>query len=302
MNTTKLKSFCLLVEHQKMTDVASALQVKQPTVSFHIQSLEEEIGVKLFHTHTGRYLLTEAGEAFYHYAKKIIQLEKELSIVMKEYTEGKRGALRIGASGVPAFYFIPQIFHTFMLKHPHHKLSLEVGTAPEIEALVEQHKLDCGIIMKGKGTSSPALIRKSLATDEVVLAFSTSHPIHTRNEFSIHELQDEKILVHKYTSSTKELLTSWTEEHQVKLEHIIELDSFTTIKKMITLGNCVTFISRLAIQEEVEKGVLTYRSLGTEKAWREVQLIYHGDHWNGVMMGEFFSIVGEVIKGKNDLK
>lgn len=100
-----------------------------------------------------------------------------------------------------------------MLKHPHHKLSLKVGTAPEIEALVEQHELDCGIIMKGKGTSSPNLIWKSFSTDEVVLAFSTSHPIHRRNTFLVNELQYEKILVHKYTSSTKELLASWTEEH-----------------------------------------------------------------------------------------
>lgn len=79
-------------------------------------------------------------------------------------------------------------------------------------------------------------------------------------------------------------------KNQVKLEHLIELDSFTTIKKMITLGNCVTFISRLAIQEEVAKGVLTYRSLGTEKAWRKVQLVYHDNHWNSLMMGEFLGV------------
>ena len=85
--------------------------------------------------------------------------------------------------------------------------------------------------MKGKRTSSPTVIRESLATDEVLLTFSTSHPIHRKNTFSAGEVQYEKILIHKYTSSTKELLTSWPEKHQVKLEHIIELDSFTMIKK-----------------------------------------------------------------------
>lgn len=70
MNTIKLKGFCFIVEHKKMTVIAPTLQVKQPSVSFHIQSLEEEMGVKLFHTHTGRYFLTEVGEAFYHYAKR----------------------------------------------------------------------------------------------------------------------------------------------------------------------------------------------------------------------------------------
>ena len=67
---------------------------------------------------------------------------------------------------------------------------------------------------------------------------------------------------------------------------------------MITLGNCVTFISRLAIPGEKEKWV----SLGAEKAWWEVQLIYHEDYWNNLMMGNFFEIGGEVIKGKNDSK
>ena len=58
-----------------------------------------------------------------------------------------------------------------MLKHPHHKLSLKVGTAPEIEALVEQHELDCGIIMKGKGTSSPNLIWKSFPQTKLYSPF-----------------------------------------------------------------------------------------------------------------------------------
>ncbi|MFC7561090.1 LysR family transcriptional regulator [Paenibacillus farraposensis] len=45
--------------------MAEALQIKQPTVSFHMKSLEKEMGVPLFSLQRGRIMLTEAGKKCY---------------------------------------------------------------------------------------------------------------------------------------------------------------------------------------------------------------------------------------------
>ena len=52
----------------------------------------------------------------------------------------------------------------------------------------------------------------------------------------------------------------------MKLEHIIELDSFMTIKKMITLGNCVTFF------KVNDSGRSERRSVDVSIAWNEESL------------------------------
>ena len=67
MNHLKLQAFCLLVDFKKLAPVAKALGITPPTVSFHIRSIEEEYGVRLFRTNAGGYRLTEAGDKSFNY-------------------------------------------------------------------------------------------------------------------------------------------------------------------------------------------------------------------------------------------
>ncbi|MEI0735993.1 LysR family transcriptional regulator [Paenibacillus sp. JTLBN-2024] len=50
MNLLKLHILVLIEKLKKVTDVARELDMKQPTVTFHMKSLEEELGVALFET------------------------------------------------------------------------------------------------------------------------------------------------------------------------------------------------------------------------------------------------------------
>lgn len=45
MNLLKLEIVVLIKKYKKLTIVAEQLGVKQPTITFHIKSLEEELGV-----------------------------------------------------------------------------------------------------------------------------------------------------------------------------------------------------------------------------------------------------------------
>ncbi len=60
--------------------------------------------MSLFELRSGRYFLTEAGEALHHYACKIDALMKEARRVTQEFKDFHKGAITIGASYVPATY------------------------------------------------------------------------------------------------------------------------------------------------------------------------------------------------------
>jgi len=98
MNFIKLDILVLLDQHKKITAVADALGVKQPTVTFHMKSLEEQYGVPLFETYGGRYKLTRAGNALLHYARKIRALGLEAGRIMAEQRSPEKGIFHIGAS------------------------------------------------------------------------------------------------------------------------------------------------------------------------------------------------------------
>ena len=102
--------------------------------------------MSLFELRSGRYFLTEAGEALHHYACKIDALMKEARRVTQEFKDFHKGAITIGASYVPATYLLPAVVHQFQCEFPNIKITLLVKTAPEIRMMLQNHEIDLGII------------------------------------------------------------------------------------------------------------------------------------------------------------
>ena len=72
MNSQELKCFVVAADRLNFTRAAKELYVTPPTVTHHIQHLEEELGVKLFIRNSKSVQLTTAGEIFYHDAHDIL--------------------------------------------------------------------------------------------------------------------------------------------------------------------------------------------------------------------------------------
>ena len=74
MNTTQLECFMAVSNFLNFSRAAEHLRLTQPAVSHQINSLEDELGVKLFHRTSKRVRLTQAGHLFSQYAQEILSL------------------------------------------------------------------------------------------------------------------------------------------------------------------------------------------------------------------------------------
>ncbi|MEK4762933.1 LysR family transcriptional regulator [Viridibacillus sp. FSL E2-0187] len=272
MNNLKLQAFCLLVNLKKLAPVAKELGITAPTVSFHIRSIEEEYGVRLFRTNAGGYRLTEAGEGLYHYARQIVQLQKDMNQFFENLIEGNIGSIRLGASGLPAHIFMPDIIDQISTAYPDIRISLEVKTAPEIERKLILQELDFGLIMETK-QEDPTLIYETIGEDSLVLALSPTHELATKKDISKSDVLKSKILLHTSSSSTNHFIEKWLEPFAPSI-YTIELDSVSTIKKMLTYGKTLAFISVALMDEELKSGTLLKKELNDIKLTRKIQLVY----------------------------
>ena len=74
MNTTQLSCFLSVADFLNFSRAAKQLRMTQPAVSHQINSLEDELGVKLF-ARTSKYVrLTQEGYLFRQYAQQILSL------------------------------------------------------------------------------------------------------------------------------------------------------------------------------------------------------------------------------------
>lgn len=74
MNTTQLECFMAVSNFLNFSRAAEHLRITQPAVSHQISTLEDELGVKLFHRTSKSVRLTQEGYLFTQYADEILKL------------------------------------------------------------------------------------------------------------------------------------------------------------------------------------------------------------------------------------
>ena len=76
MNSAQIRCFLTVADTLNFARAAEQLHVTQPAVTHQLQTLEEELGVKLFHRTTRTVRLTEAGGLFLADARQMAALEQ----------------------------------------------------------------------------------------------------------------------------------------------------------------------------------------------------------------------------------
>lgn len=73
MNIEHIESFLYVVKYKSIHKAANALYLTQPTVSARIKSLEDSLGITLFHREGRSISLTESGKEFIPFATNIVE-------------------------------------------------------------------------------------------------------------------------------------------------------------------------------------------------------------------------------------
>lgn len=146
MSDFRLKVFQSVAKNLSFTKASQELFVSQPAITKHIQELESTYQARLFDRQGSKISLTEAGKLLLEHCGRILEdykrLEYEMHLLHNEYT----GELRLGASTTIAQYVLPPLLASFIKKFPQVNLSLMNGNSREIEAALQEHRIDLGLV------------------------------------------------------------------------------------------------------------------------------------------------------------
>ena len=105
----RLQVFYTAAKNLSFTKAAQELYISQPSITRHINKLEDEFQVLLFERVGNKLKLTTAGERLLVHCERLMQdyhaLDYEMHLLKNEHV----GALRIGASTTIAQYVLPPI-------------------------------------------------------------------------------------------------------------------------------------------------------------------------------------------------
>ncbi len=131
-----IETFSAVVENGSFTAAAQALGISKPVVSKQVSLLEQQLGVQLLHRTTRRLHLTEAGEVFASYARRIMLEAREAEQSVLPLQSEPQGRLRISVPESLAISLLPALLQNFQQKYP--KLELDVHVTGRFIDLVEE--------------------------------------------------------------------------------------------------------------------------------------------------------------------
>ena len=81
MDVKYLNYILAIAKHKNMTIAAEELFVSQSSLSQYLSRLEQELGTPLFYRTKTELVPTPAGELYIDSAKKVVAIQKELTII-----------------------------------------------------------------------------------------------------------------------------------------------------------------------------------------------------------------------------
>ncbi len=167
MEIKQLEAFVAVVQHNSFSKAADMIYLSQPTISAHINSLENEIGAQLLIRSTKAVYPTPTGKELFHRAKSILALRDEAISSVKRVTPEVSGEISILASAVPAQFLLPEIITAFRKQYPHIVFHVHQADSLQVVEGILGYRYDFGIV--GTSVNSRRLLTVPFYRDTLVL-------------------------------------------------------------------------------------------------------------------------------------
>ena len=193
MELRQLTYFIAVAEEGQFTRGSERVSVAQPAVSTQIRQLESELGESLFHRGQRRATLTEAGQAFFPYARAALAAARDGREALAALHGLRTGRLRLGVSG-PLDDQLVEVLGSFHRTYPGVEIVLrEQHNQPLIQAVADGDVETAVIGLTGEPLPSQVAARV-FAVEPLVAAVSQDSELTRRTTIALNELGGQPML------------------------------------------------------------------------------------------------------------
>lgn len=275
MNFHQLHIFNVVAKHRSYSKAAAELYLSQPTVSVHLQKLEQELGMELFEQLGRNIYLTDAGRMLFIYTQKIFSLAEEAERALEELQGLHKGRIRLGASTTPGIYYLPNLIGQFKEDYPGIELILDVANTLEIIKKIQANQLDIAVV--GEHVSESDLVAEPFKTDHLVMILSPNHPLLQQDKITLEDLARQRFILREPGSSTRKVIEEAFAKEGIHLRVAMEYGSTDGIKHAVAANLGISIVSELAVQLCEQTGLVAVREIPDIEINREFSLVYHKD-------------------------
>ncbi len=255
-NLSLYRIFYTTAEEGNISAAAKKLFISQPAVSKAIARLEQNIGMPLFLRSSKGVSLTHEGTLLYSYVKTAFENLNEGEEQLKNLLEFSGGQIRFGASTTLCKYVLLPYLQSFIQTNPSVKISIVCQNTNETLKLLEEKKIDIGLIgMTSVDAPLPEHLKYTQVQEIEDIFVATKDYIKAMGTKDI--ISHSTLLLLNKENITRQYIDHYFFENHVKVNQVIEATSLDLLIEFakISLGlGCV--IKEFVLQELASKQLI----------------------------------------------
>ena len=272
MHFDSLKIFCDLVDTESFTKAAQINQVTQSAVSQQVGMLENKFKTLLVERSKKNFRLTPEGGVVYEHCKKILQTYDSLKSRLQEIEDVVSGSIRVATIYSIGLHVLPPYIKKFLKSYPTVSVHVEYRRATEVIEDVSTNVVDLGLVAYPSRDSRLEIV--PIRKDRMVLIVAPDHPLAKEQSIKLKDLNGLKFISFERDIPTRKALDKVFKDHEVTVEHVMELDNVETLKRAVEIGSGVAIVPQETVKQEVANQTLAEVTLQNGDLSRPLAAIY----------------------------
>lgn len=295
MELRHMRLFAAAAREGHLTKAAEFLGIDQPSASRYLKQLEKSVGGELFYRKRRPLHLTPLGAALAERIEPLVEaFDTLLDGLVKEADD--RPVVLAGTSQTVSRQ-VPEVVERFLEVHPEDGLRIRELPRNAIASAIANGEVDIGILQKSD--LGEKFEFTSLGKVDELLITKIGHPLMESTHLTLREIAQHPIIFQARLPQSGNALRAAMRRRGIKMNEIMELDSFLSVKRYVGLGMGISVVPSFVV-EASDQGHIMGRKLDVLPIHGEFGLVTLKEKPLTAAMKELITIAQEVLSNKFD--
>lgn len=259
MEMIEIEAFLAVARSGQFSRAALLLNLSQPAVSRRIETLERELGHRLFDRIPQGVRLTAVGDALLPYAERVTAAATDGIRAVREHDDGLAGRISFSLVGTLASTGLPRRLRAFRAAYPGVQVTIRTARSDDVSQAVRQGEADIGL--RYFADPSPTLVSLPVSEERLVIASAPDAALAGQDHLEPAMLADQSWVSYPLGRGSSgepfaRLLLQRLGLAGIEPGTMIEIDSLTAQKRLVEAGFGIGMLPVSAIEEELRLGTL----------------------------------------------
>lgn len=270
MDLKQLTALVTVAEVGSITKAARLLHLVQPSVTRQIRSLEDELGVTLFHRIASGMTPTPEGALFVDRARRVLLELDRARAEIRADPDGVRGVVTLGLLESVVEILAAPLVRALAMHHPGVELRLVTAYSGHLQEWLDLGDADLSLLYNLD--SSPSVAVTPLVEEELWAVAPPGSGLTPEATVLCRTVLEHPVVLPVSGHGLRSLIDQARSTIDVRPRIVAEVNSLQLQKTLVRAGHGWTILPAAGVRRDVESGLLTGAPLSEPHITRQVVL------------------------------